>query len=66
MIEHMATSPAGLSVDEVVLLERALRSLLDAEAALSELYVLHDCPDVPLDEVRAAVTVQRDLIIALS
>jgi len=58
-------SSARLNVSEVVLLERALRALLDAEAALAELSVFHDHPDVPLDEVRIAVTLQRQLIGAL-
>jgi hypothetical protein len=52
----------GPSLDEVVLLERALRSLLDAESALSELRVFHHQADVPLREVQTAVSVQLRLI----
>jgi hypothetical protein len=55
----------GPSLAEVVLLERALRSLLDAESALSELRAFYDRRNVPLREVRAAVTAQRRLIRGL-
>jgi hypothetical protein len=56
----------GPSLAEVVLLERALRSLLDAESALSELRAFYDRRSVPLREVRAAVTAQRRLISRLT